>query len=405
MQYETELSFLCDILRKCHVQVNIIDMHLSLEQLLTTLDETVHLAKLKDAKTLVEHMPEAKPGILYRVQDQLGSHYLHCLLPGKDGDRMLIIGPFLSEAPDPRQIMEWAEAHHLSHSQLTHLQNYYGTIPVLESTSRLFAIIETFGERLWGKEGFTVQDVAQAPYNNFAPIDAPAAEEDRLLYMHALEQRYAYENEMMDAISRGQYHKVDILMQTFYHLPFEQRASDPLRNTKNYCIIMNTLLRKAAEQGGVHPLHLDRISSGFAIRIEQAPSMDTIGPLLSEMLQSYCRLVQKNSLKGYSPPIQRAITLIEADLGSSLNLRALAQNLNISSSYLSSLFKKETGQTLTNYILARRMEHAQHLLSRTKLQVQAVAQHCGIADVQYFTKLFKKSTGMTPSEYRQSVSS
>ena len=181
MHYETELSFLCDILRKCHVQVNIIDMHQPLEQLLTTLDETVHLAKLKDAKTLVNHLPETKPGILYRVQDQLGSHYLHCLLPGEDGNRMLIIGPFLTETPDSRRIIEWAETHQLSPAQLMHLQNYYGTIPVLESTSRLFAIIDTFGERLWGKEGFTVQDVAQAPYNNFAPIDAPAAEEDRLL--------------------------------------------------------------------------------------------------------------------------------------------------------------------------------------------------------------------------------
>jgi len=404
MHYETELSFMCDILRKCHVQANILDLTQPLEQRLAMLDKTIHLGSITAAKNLVATMPETKPGILYRLQDQLGCHYLYCLLPHSERPRLLIVGPFLTEAPDPRRVLEWAEGRHVSYSHLQHLQDYYGTIPVLENTSRLFAIIDAFGERLWGKEGFTVQDVAQKPYNRFAPVGDGAGAEDPLFYMRTLEQRYAHENEMMNAIAKGQFHKVDILLRSFSHLSFEQRASTPLRNTQNYCIIMNTLLRKAAEQGGVHPLNLDRISSDFAIRIEQTTSQDAIAALLPEMLHAYCRLVQKNSLKGYSPLIQRAITLIEADLGSSLNLHALAQNLNISSSYLSSLFKKETGKTLTSYILERRMEHAQNLLSGTKLQVQTVAQHCGIADVQYFAKLFKKATGMTPTEYRQAAS-
>ena len=119
------------------------------------------------------------------------------------------------------------------------------------------------------------------------------------------------------------------------------------------------------------------------------------------MFHAYCRLVRKKSLKGYSPPVQKAIALIDADLSGSLNLRTLAHSLNISSSYLSSLFKKETGQTLTDYIASRRMDLARHLLSRTKLQVQTVAQYCGISDVNYFSKLFKRHHGATPREYRQ----
>ena len=46
------------------------------------------------------------------------------------------------------------------------------------------------------------------------------------------------------------------------------------------------------------------------------------------------------------------------------------------------------------------MEHAAHLLGSTSLQIQTVALHCGIMDVQYFSKLFKRQTGMTPSDYR-----
>lgn len=49
------------------------------------------------------------------------------------------------------------------------------------------------------------------------------------------------------------------------------------------------------------------------------------------------------------------------------------------------------------------MNHAMHLLTTTGLQIQTVALHCGVMDVQYFSKMFKRQTGMTPREYRESM--
>ena len=165
---------------------------------------------------------------------------------------------------------------------------------------------------------------------------------------------------------------------------------------------MNTLRRKAAQQGGVHPVYLDSASSGYAAKIEQQHALDTIPSLMAEMFRGYCRLVRKHSLKDYSPPVQKALTYIDADISGNLSLSSISQALNISSSYLSTLFRKETGQTLTEYISQRRVKHAMHLLETTKLQVQTIAQHCGIMDVQYFSKVFKRITGKTPKEYRES---
>ena len=76
---------------------------------------------------------------------------------------------------------------------------------------------------------------------------------------------------------------------------------------------------------------------------------------------------------------------------------------NISPSYLSALFKQEVGKTLTEYVNSKRIERAMQLLETTRLQVQTIAQNCGILDVHYFSKIFKKTTGMTPKEYRASV--
>ena len=186
---------------------------------------------------------------------------------------------------------------------------------------------------------------------------------------------------------------------------FEQRIGDPVRNMKNYNIICNTILRKAAEQGGVHPVYLDSISSDFARRIEAAHSVQKGLELLGEMIRSYCRLVKKHATRRYSAIIQRTIAYIDADLSADLRLQTLAQAQNINASYLSTLFRKETGETLTDHINTKRMEHAAHLLQTTRLQIQSIAQHCGISDANYFSKLFKKHNGMTPGEYRSRLES
>ncbi len=57
--------------------------------------------------------------------------------------------------------------------------------------------------------------------------------------------------------------------------------------------------------------------------------------------------------------------------------------------------------TYTDFINKKRVENAKKLLASTSLQIQTVAQHCGILDVNYFTKLFKKYTGMTPGKFRE----
>ena len=166
---------------------------------------------------------------------------------------------------------------------------------------------------------------------------------------------------------------------------------------------MNTLLRKAAEQGGVHPLYIDRLSSKFATKIELSADIKAIPELMREMFTSYCRLVRKHSTKQYSPVVKRTILMIDSDISAELSLRTLAQKQGITSGYLATVFKKETKKTVSEYIRERRINHALHLLNTTNLQIQTIAMHCGIMDVQYFSKVFKRQIGKTPKEYRDAI--
>jgi YesN/AraC family two-component response regulator len=215
--------------------------------------------------------------------------------------------------------------------------------------------------------------------------------------------RYAFENELIRAVSLGQQHKETLLVAKLNENMFERRVSDPLRNAKNYCIIMNTLLRKAAEDGGVHPIYIDSTSSKFAMRIELLPDTKACSYILREMFSTYCRLVYKHSMKRYSPIVQKTILIIDSDISAELSLNSLAKQQGISAGYLATIFKRDTGKTVSEYIKDKRIEHAMYLLSATHLQVQTVALHCGIMDVQYFSKIFKKKIGKNPKEYRESV--
>ena len=172
---------------------------------------------------------------------------------------------------------------------------------------------------------------------------------------------------------------------------------------KNYAFVLNTILRLAAESGTVHPLHIDHISSQYARKIEMITSETALTTLTKEMVRKYCLLVKNHSLKGYSLLVQKIITRIDTDLTADLSLKTQAELLNVNSSYLSTLFKKETGITLTEYVNRKRIEHALFLLNSTNMQIQMVAQYCGISDVNYFTKIFKKMIGKTPKEYRENL--
>lgn len=119
------------------------------------------------------------------------------------------------------------------------------------------------------------------------------------------------------------------------------------------------------------------------------------------MIHMYCFLVKNHSIKGYSPLVQKVIISIDTDLTADLSLNALASRMNVNASYLSTLFKRETGSTLTDYVNEKRIQHGILLLHSTNLQIQTIASYCGIPDVNYFTKLFKKRVGKTPKAYRE----
>ena len=73
---------------------------------------------------------------------------------------------------------------------------------------------------------------------------------------------------------------------------------------------------------------------------------------------------------------------------------------NENACYLSTLFRRECGCTLTEYVNRRRIDRALALLRDSDQRIQEIAEACGFSDVNYFICLFKRQTGVTPGQYR-----
>ena len=86
-----------------------------------------------------------------------------------------------------------------------------------------------------------------------------------------------------------------------------------------------------------------------------------------------------------------------------LSLEQLAGLVYLSPSYLSRLFKRETGETLSSYIQGVRIEQAKSLLRATSLKTYEIAERIGIPDPVYFSRIFKKVTGCKPKDYRRQI--
>ena len=406
MLYESELRFLRDVFAKSRIQTSILSEGDLFSKSSAKNSNNTHQNQ-SIYRWYAQKTESLSHKTVYKLKNSFGLCYIYFLLPGVESKSVFLVGPYHSERPSREWLLSLGEKRGISPKQQKYFEECILGIPEISEGNPIFLMLDRFCEIIWESRTFSIVELDSQDALPPSPIVETLGEDkidDVLVNVKAIETRYAFENQMIQAVSDGQLQMENQLIAAFSEEIFEKRLSDPTRNAKNYGIIMNTLLRKAAERGGVHPVYIDRVSSDFAAKIENSTSVTQMGALMREMFRVYCRLVRQHSLKHLSPTVQKAVLIIDSDISVDLSPRLLAQRLNISLGYLCTIFKKEMGKTVSEYVREKRIRHASYLLSTTNLQIQTIARHCGIVDVQYFSKIFKRETGKTPKEYRESAS-
>ncbi len=406
MDYQKEINFLRAIFKNYRLQSLVFPLD-NIDTTLIDMELRKTLGQEKDYEDITNFINTLKEHQIYRLRDSYMCSYFFLLIDNNNVSSLLTIGPFLEKELNHADIMSIAQEHALSLHVYSTFEEYYSNLPYIRKDSLFLASIHTLAENMWGFSDNYFSDAylqnISDSYNSTSPLQHSTEYEDTLFNMQILERRYSMENDLLQAVSQGLINKIELLTSRISSFVIEQRTDDSLRNIKNYSITLNTLLRKAAENGSVHPYYIDKLSSQFARKIENANSVEVCDKLQMEMIRKYCLLVRNHSMKGFSPLIQRVIARIDFDLTSDLSLKSLAALFSVNPCYLSSQFKKETNSTLTDYVNRKRIEHAIMLLNSTSMQIQTIATHCGIPDLNYFTKVFKKYIQMTPKEYRTKI--
>ena len=114
-------------------------------------------------------------------------------------------------------------------------------------------------------------------------------------------------------------------------------------------------------------------------------------------------LINNQNLSKYSGVIRDVIMQIQIGLGEDLSLSSIAERLNINPSYLSALFTKEVGMSLTEYIHRKRIEASMQYMNDPSVPIKEIIVRVGIYDLNYFSRLFKRYVAMSPTQYRKEI--
>lgn len=229
------------------------------------------------------------------------------------------------------------------------------------------------------------------------------AHADDLPIAVSYEENYPYEteNNIFDNLKDGKVDECVVDSDRFYDW-MSNVYSDDFMSVKLKCL--EFVLRAESDMyraGG--PTY------EFASRKDYLPEIMAIND--NERLKSWFIDKMKNaanSIKSGSTDhlhhmVKKALEYINNNYSKEISLDEISQMLNLSSYYFSKLFKEETGEGFVEYLTNRRVEEAKEMMKDPNRSMKDISSSVGYSDPNYFSRIFKKSTGSTPSEYRDKI--
>ena len=133
------------------------------------------------------------------------------------------------------------------------------------------------------------------------------------------------------------------------------------------------------------------------------PSLAEQEDFLRQILLESAGLLRQNRESGSGAVVRRVQAILAREYAEPLSVASLAERVHLTPAYLCTLFKQVTGRTIHEALTAERIDQAKWLLRDPEVRLRDVCAGCGYVSVSYFSRLFKKETGVTPGEYRDQV--
>ena len=180
----------------------------------------------------------------------------------------------------------------------------------------------------------------------------------------------------------------------------EGRKSASVASIRQVLAAVLTIFASKASQldGSIEEIVLKGHANHFQV-LSSLPSLDKVRQWFMTFIPEFVRHYYIPQKQSESALMDEALDYIEKHIKEQVSLSAAASEIGVSSSYLSSYFKRSMGDTFVHYVTKRKLELACQMLSKGML-VREVSEELGFSDVSYFSRQFKKYMGKTPEEWR-----
>lgn len=233
--------------------------------------------------------------------------------------------------------------------------------------------------------------------------------EKELTYKAFMNREYAFKHssyekefEFYDCVKNGDAERVKKLMTPLGADGAGTLSDDPLRNLKYHFVVTVALMTRFCVEGGLEMETAYTLSDLYILKADKCASGDELRGLHREAVIDFTNQMKRFS-KGtvYSKPIITAMDYVYDNLHSKISEEDIAESCGLSKSYLSRLFHKEVGVTLSAYIAVKRVETAQNMLKYSDYSPLDIGNYLAFNSSSHFISTFKKYTGMTPGEFRK----
>lgn len=216
------------------------------------------------------------------------------------------------------------------------------------------------------------------------------------LYHHT----YQEERKLLDSVREG---RSENAIQYSRNMDSElgKLSTKELNHWKNVAIVAITLTTRAAIEGGISPSIAYRISDFYIQKSDGCKDIAQIIKYRDHAVEELAEQVRKKKSRKTSSYVERCRDYVDKHYREKIYLSEIAEMLGLSETYLSRLFKKETGKRLQDYIVDVRLEHAANLLKYSEESILNIAEYVGFPSQSYMGKLFKERYGLSPKQYQQ----
>ena len=314
-------------------------------------------------------------------------------------DQWVILGPYVStEWQDTAARVQLAK-NGAQESAFLPYKMYRGGLPTLNTEYVIQAakliLIYTVGDD--SPTEVEMINMAAEELADKADSIAKAYEETELI-----NKRYAVEQKLSEAIGQGNTAEALRLRREIINLGAGIRfLSDEMQDHLIGAMGLRMLTRHAALRAGMTPVAIDAISQTYAQKMHRTVNNRELGRLCEEYLATFCAAVRSVQKSNYSLYVKRAVQYIEMHLNQQLDADVLSNLSNISRRHFAQLFSKETGKTVTQYVMQARCERAAELLQNSPLQIYEIGRYVGYEDPAYFSRVFRELMGVSPQQYRK----